>query len=211
MARTRGSTKASTHERIVESAASEIRKHGCSGISVANVMKAAGLTHGGFYAHFMSRDDMLEQALDRGNAEGIARLIAAGQLAEPGGALDAIVASYLSDRHVDHPEGGCTLAALGTELARQAPRLRHRATRHVEAMVRLIAEQLPGDDMPDQRARALAMVSSLVGAVVIARLVDDPTLSRMIRDAVTRSIAGDPVRRPRRPRRRRSARAVAAR
>src|SRR5262249_20810659 len=119
----------------------------------------------------------------------------------PGHGLEAIVASYLSDRHVEHPEGGCTLAALGTETARQAPELRRVATRNVTAMVRLIAEQLPGGDVADNRERALAMLSGMVGALIVARMVDDPALARSVRDAVARSVAGDAVSARRRDRR----------
>jgi AcrR family transcriptional regulator len=194
MSRTPGSTKAETHERIVQTAAREIRRHGYDGASVAEVMKQAGLTHGGFYAHFASREAMLEEALGCAAAEGYARMTAAGQRAEPGHALDAIVASYLSDRHVEHPEGGCTLAALGTETARQAPALRRVATRNVTAMARLLADQLPGGDTDDNRDRALAMLSGMVGALVVARMVDDPELSKAVRDAVARSIAAGPRR-----------------
>jgi AcrR family transcriptional regulator len=194
MSRTPGSTKAETHEKIVQTAARAIREHGYAGASVADVMKQAGLTHGGFYAHFASREAMLEEALGCAAADGFAKLTAVGQRAEPGHALEAIVASYLSDRHVEHPEGGCTLAALGTETARQAPGLRSVATRNVTAMAGLLAAQLPGGDTPDNRDRALAMLSGMVGALVIARMVDDPALSTAVRDAVARSIADDPAR-----------------
>ncbi|HEX7841449.1 MAG TPA: TetR/AcrR family transcriptional regulator [Kofleriaceae bacterium] len=197
MSRTPGSTKAETHERIVETAARAIREHGYAGASVADVMKQAGLTHGGFYAHFASREAMLEEALECAAAEGLSRLMAVSQLAEPGHGLEAIVASYLSDRHVEHPEGGCTLAALGTETARQAPGLRRVATRNVTATARLLAEQLPGGDTGANRAenrdRALAMLSGMVGALILARMVDDPALSRAVRDAVARSVAGKAV------------------
>src|SRR5262247_2984897 len=107
MARTPGSIKAETHERIVKTAARAIREHGYSGASVADVMKQAGLTHGGFYAHFESRDAMLEEALDCAASEGRARLTAASERAEPGQELEALVGSYLSDRHVEHPGSGC--------------------------------------------------------------------------------------------------------
>src|SRR5262249_17796022 len=124
MARTPGSTKAETHERIVKTAARAIREQGYDGASVADVMKQAGLTHGGVYAHFESRDAMLEEAVDCAAGDGRARLIAASEKAEPGRGLEAIVGSYLSDRHVEHPETGCSLAALGSETRRQSPALR---------------------------------------------------------------------------------------
>ena len=191
MARTPGSIKAETHERIVETAARAIRAHGYAGASVADVMKEAGLTHGGFYAHFASRDAMVEEAIERAADEGRARLTGVAERAEPGHALEAIVASYLSDRHVEHPESGCTLAALGSETARQAPALRRIATRQVRGLASLLAAQLPGGDTPDNRDRALTALCGMVGALSLARAVDDPALSRALRDAVARSIAGD--------------------
>jgi AcrR family transcriptional regulator len=187
MSRTPGSTKAETHERIVQTAARAIREHGYAGASVADVMKQAGLTHGGFYAHFASRDAMLEEALDRAAAESRGRMTAVGERAESGRALEAMIASYLSERHVEHPEAGCSLAALASETARQAPALRRIATRQVAGFAALIAEQLPGGDTPENRDRALATVASLVGALTLARVVDDPALSRAIRQAVTRA------------------------
>jgi TetR/AcrR family transcriptional repressor of nem operon len=198
MARTPGSIKAETHERIVETAARAIRAHGYAGASVADVMKEAGLTHGGFYAHFASRDAMVEEAIDRAAGEGRTRLTAAAEGAEPGHALEAIVASYLSDRHVEHPESGCTLAALGSETARQAPALRRIATRQVRGLASLLAVQLPGGDTPDNRDGALALLCGMVGALSLARAVDDPALSRALRDAVARSIQRGPSR-PRSP------------
>jgi TetR/AcrR family transcriptional repressor of nem operon len=194
MARTPGSNKAETHERIVKTAAREIRAHGYDGASVADVMKQAGLTHGGFYAHFESREAMLEEALDCAAGEGRARLTAVGEQAEPGRGLQAIAASYLSDRHVEHPESGCSLAALGSETRRQSPALRRIATRQVRGLAGLLAAQLPGGDTPDNRERALAMLSAMVGALSLSRVVDDPALSRALRDAVLRSVADEPAR-----------------
>jgi len=193
MARTPGSIKAETHERIVKTAARAIREHGYGGASVADVMKQAGLTHGGFYAHFESREAMLEEAVDCAASEGRARLTAVSERAEPGRELEAIVGSYLSDHHVEHPGSGCTLAALGSETARQAPALRKIATRQVNGLAELLAAQLPGD-AAENRERALAMLSAMVGAIALSRVVDDPALSRALREAVLRSAVAEPAR-----------------
>ncbi|HEX3762010.1 MAG TPA: TetR/AcrR family transcriptional regulator [Kofleriaceae bacterium] len=193
MSRTPGSIKAETHERIVETAGRAIRAHGYDGASVADVMKQAGLTHGGFYAHFASREAMLEEAIDRAADDGRGRLRAVADRAEPGHALEAIIASYLSDRHVEHPESGCTLAALGSETRRQAPALRRIATRQVGGLADLIAAQLPGGDTADNRDRALATLCGMVGALSLSRAVDDPALARALRDAVARAATGAPA------------------
>lgn len=189
MARTAGTTKEATHERIVQTAARAIRKHGYDGVSVADVMKQAGLTHGGFYAHFASREAMLEEALDWAAADGLSRLVRASEAGDREAPLASLVAAYLSDRHVEHPESGCSLAALGSETARQAPELRRVATRNVGSLARLIASQLPGSDRAEHRAEVLTALASMVGALVLARAVDDPALSRELRGAVTQAIA----------------------
>jgi len=175
--------KAETHERIVRTAARAIRRDGYAGVSIGEVMKEAGLTHGGFYAHFDSREAMLEEALGQAATDGLARLAQVGQAAEPAKALDAVVASYLSDRHLNAPETGCALAALGTETCRQPAEVRKAATRHVKEMADLIARQMPGWGQPGTHDDALAVMSTLVGAMVIARLVDDPALGKAIRKA----------------------------
>jgi AcrR family transcriptional regulator len=205
MARTPGSIKAETHERIVETAARAIRKHGYAGASVADVMKEAGLTHGGFYAHFASREAMLEQALERAASDAGGRLRAVLEQAEPGREIETIVASYLSDRHLEHPEAGCTLAALATETARQAPGLRRVTTRQVASLARLVGDYLPDPDDGDRREGALSAISTMVGAMILARAVDDPALSRAIRDAAARSISHKAKAAPGRGRRARKA------
>jgi len=188
MKREAGGKKAETHERIVRAAARAIRQHGYDGVSVADVMQDAGLTHGGFYAHFASREAMLEEALDCGAAEAVASLTRATAKADPAHALDALVSGYLSDAHLDHAETGCTLAALGTETRRQPAEIRKLATRRVKELADLIARQLPHWGESGAHSDALAVMSSLVGAMVIARVVDEPALSTAIRDATARLI-----------------------
>ena len=119
-----GSKKEETRERIVRAAARAIRKHGYEGVGVADVMKEAGLTHGGFYAHFESRDALLAAAADQAGAESIESLTRAIAAAKPGQELTALVDTYLSDRHVTAPEQGCAIAAAGSEVPRQQAEVR---------------------------------------------------------------------------------------
>src|SRR2546429_827615 len=114
------SKKEGTRERILRAGARAIRKHGYEGVGVADVMKEAGLTHGGFYAHFESRDALLAAAADQAGAESIENLTRAIAAGEPGQELMALVDTYLSDRHVAAPEHGCALAAAGGRVARPA-------------------------------------------------------------------------------------------
>jgi TetR/AcrR family transcriptional repressor of nem operon len=178
--------KQETHDRIVRTAAVAIRKHGFQGISIADLMEEAGLTHGGFYAHFESRDAMLAEALDEAASESLDRLSKAADGAKPEAALDATLDFYLSDRHVDAPERGCTLAALGSETARQSPEVRRVATRRTREMADLIERQMPGWGKSDRHEDALGVLRTLVGGVLLSRAVDDPQLSKQIRSAAKR-------------------------
>src|SRR5437762_13008645 len=114
MTRTPSSRKEATHERIVEVAARAIRRSGYGGTGVADIMKEAGLTHGGFYAHFASREAMLAEAADRAGAEGVAALARVADATPPKQALSALLSAYLSKAHVEGVETGCTVAALGS-------------------------------------------------------------------------------------------------
>src|SRR5690242_2551362 len=122
-------SKEATHERIVEAAARAIRRTGYDGTGVADIMKDAGLTHGGFYAHFASREAMLAEAADRAGSESVAMMERIGATAPPSRALQAMMEAYLSKAHVEGVETGCAAAALGSEMPRQAPEVRRAATR----------------------------------------------------------------------------------
>jgi AcrR family transcriptional regulator len=177
------SRKEATHERIVEAAARAIRRSGYRGTGVADIMKDAGLTHGGFYAHFESREAMLAEAADRAGAESVATLerIAAG--APPEKALETLMRAYLSKEHLQSVESGCPMAALGSEMPRQAPEVRRAATRRIKEAIDLVARQLPEWGKPGAHEQALATLSTMVGAMVLARAVDDPKLSDAFRSA----------------------------
>src|SRR5258708_15303909 len=118
--------KEESHERIVRAAARAIRKHGYEGLGVAQVMKEAGLTHGGFYAHFDSRDALLAEAADLAGAESIENLSRAVAAAKPGGEFAALVDSYFSDRHLPAPEQAlcCAVAPSPLAVPHQPPQLR---------------------------------------------------------------------------------------
>jgi TetR/AcrR family transcriptional repressor of nem operon len=185
---TTGTKKQETHDKIVRTAAVAIRRSGYDGASVAAIMDEAGLTHGGFYAHFESRDAMLAEALDQGAAEALDRLGKASDGVAPGEALHAVVASYLSDRHLASPERGCTLAALGSETPRQTPEVRRVMTRRVRELASLLERQLPGWGEPGRHEEALGAMSAMVGAMVIARAIDDPALGKAVRAAAAKLI-----------------------
>ncbi|MGB7193359.1 MAG: TetR/AcrR family transcriptional regulator [Collimonas pratensis] len=177
------SRKEATHERIVEVAARAIRRSGYAGTGVADIMKEAGLTHGGFYAHFASRETLLAEAADRAGAEAVSLSADIAAAAAPEQSLQAVMQAYLSQQHLEDVENGCPVAALGSEMHRQAPEVRHAATRHIKAMIDMVARQLPDWGTPDAHQQAMFMVSSMVGTMMMARAVDDPRLSEALRVA----------------------------
>ena len=183
MSRTPNSRKEETHERIVDAAARAIRKHGYAGVGVAEVMKEAGLTHGGFYAHFDSREGMLAEAADRAGADGMAVMARVAAAAPPRKALEAVLRTYLSKEHAEGVETGCAIAALGSEMPRQGPKVRRAATRRIKEMIDLVARQSPDWGQPGAHERALVTVATALGALVMARAVDDPKLASAVREA----------------------------
>lgn len=189
MRRSAPSRKEETHERIVEAAARAIRRSGYDGTSVSDIMKDAGLTHGGFYAHFPSREAMLAEAADRAGAEAVAASARIAAAASPQEALRVLLEAYLSKAHVQNAETGCPVVALGSEMPRQAPEVRRASTRRIKEMIDLVARQSPDWGQPGAHERALATVATMVGAVLLARAVDDPKLSDALRRAALQHLA----------------------
>lgn len=177
------SPKEITHERIVEAAARAIRRSGYNGTSVADIMKAAGLTHGGFYAHFESREAMLAEAADRAGAESVALMEHVAATTPPEETLRAMAEAYLAQEHLEGVETGCGTAALVSEMPRQTAEVRRAATRRIKEMIDLVARQLPNWGQPGAHEQALVIVAMMVGTLTLARAVDDPKLSEALRDA----------------------------
>lgn len=189
MRRPTPSRKEATHERIVEAAARAIRRSGYDGVAVADIMKDAGLTHGGFYAHFASREAMLAEAADRAGAEALAASARIAASAPSANALRPLLQAYLSKEHVRDAENGCPVVALGSEMPRQAPAVRRAATRRIKEMIDLVARQSPDWGEPGAHERALATVATMVGALLLARAVDDSKLSDALREAALDHLA----------------------
>ena len=188
MAKTSTRSKEVTHDRIVDAASRAIRRSGYHGTGVADIMKAAGLTHGGFYAHFPSRDAMLAEAADRAGGDAVVLMERVAAAAPPQQALQAMMQAYLSDEHVKGIETGCATAALGSEMPRQAPEVRRAATRRIKEMIDLVARHSNDWGQPGAHEQALAAVSTMVGALVLARAVDDDRLSESLRHAAIKHL-----------------------
>ena len=179
---------AQNRERILDVAAQLFRERGFDGIGLADLMKSAGLTHGGFYGHFASKEDLIAQACARAQESSLATL---HRVAESGGkkGLSAVASAYLSPAHRDQPGEGCVLAALGAEAARRGSPVRSAFTRGVRSALELLTRLSPDKSERARRKRALAAYASMIGALVLARAVDDPELSEEVLQSVRASIA----------------------
>jgi TetR/AcrR family transcriptional repressor of nem operon len=188
-AQSRSSIKEASHERIVGAAARAIRRSGYNGTGVADIMKEAGLTHGAFYAHFESREAMLAEAADRAGAESNSLAASVIAAVPSDQALQALMQVYLSKEHLESIETGCPISALGSEMPRQSPEVRLAATRRIKEMIDLVARQLPDWGQPSAHERALVTVATMVGTLILARAVNDPTLSDALCNASLKSLA----------------------
>ena len=162
------SKKELSHARIVDVASKAIRRAGYRGVGVADIMKEAGLTHGGFYAHFDSRDGLLVEAMARAGQENIASLSKAieRRLAMGDTRYQALVETYLHEAHLERTENGCVIAALSSEMTRQEDAVRDEARRRVDAMVEFVQTALP--DGSDE-SEASVVTATMVGALQLAR------------------------------------------
>jgi TetR/AcrR family transcriptional repressor of nem operon len=167
---------AENRERILDTAATLFRERGFDGVGVADVMKAVGLTHGGFYGHFSSKDDLAAQALGRAFVHS-GQWATEAKAAEPEAPLRAIVDRYLSPLHRDDPGHGCPVAALGCDVARQGAASRLAATEGVRTALSGLSAIAPGASAAERRTSAVASYATLVGALVLARMVEDEALS----------------------------------
>ena len=177
-------------ERIVDVAARLFREKGYDGIGVADLMKNAGLTHGGFYGHFASKEDLMIEACQHAlnkSLEGWRGKVAS----DPQRALPAIIENYLTTRHRDQPGSGCPAAAMGVDVARMSPGARPAFTQATQQQFALLQDLLPDSAPEERRQQAIATFAAMVGAMVLARSVDDEALSAEILDAVKAQLLAD--------------------
>ncbi len=174
--------KAVTRRRILDETAVELRRHGPTGLSIARVMKQAGLTHGGFYFHFASKDALVAQAID--HMFTVRREVLPTVERDPRAALDRIVAAYLSRTHRDHPEAGCPIPILAGEESRLPAAARDALRAGAERMTAIIADHLAQIGSDDPRGRARLAVAQMVGAIATARMITDAAESEgLLRNA----------------------------
>jgi TetR/AcrR family transcriptional repressor of nem operon len=157
---------ADNRKRILDAAARLFRERGFEGVTVAQSMNAAGLTHGAFYGHFASKDDLIAQAF--------AHVLATGEHPTD---MKAFAALYLSAAHRDDPGGACLFSSLGTEAVRTSREARHALTESVRSQIRKFGESAPGKTAEERRQAAVGSWAAMIGTVLLARIVDDPALS----------------------------------
>lgn len=167
---------AEKHARILEQASILFRERGFSGVSVSEIMKATGLTHGAFYNHFASKEDLIAKSIEDTSEKALGAM---REEAASGQSAAQFVDAYLSEQHRDDRGNGCLMAALASEIARE-PAAQCAFTRHVQGMVKSLAEPFAKAKKRNARRQAIHTLSSIVGAIVLARAVDHPELSEEI-------------------------------
>ncbi len=176
--------KVRTHRRIVRNASRQLRAKGLSGPAVATLMRASGLTHGGFYRHFGSRDDLVVEAIEESLQELCDRLVTLAKQAEPREGWKAMVKSYLSLELCDRPGEGCPIAALAPDMARTRPALKQRISAAILKFRQELLPFMPGRNAEEKAVNFLAIFSSMVGTIAIARTMPDVTVRQKILNSV---------------------------
>jgi TetR/AcrR family transcriptional repressor of nem operon len=172
--------KTETHERIIDAAARSFREHGSGGQGVARLMKDVGMTHGGFYRHFESKEELLVDAITRGFQETADGMIAAAAKAPQGEQLRRIIERYLSLEHLEDPGGGCVLSTLASEIARQRPTVRARINAAMKSYRERLLPFLPGKDDAERRRQFIVLFPAMAGVLMTARAMSDPAARKEI-------------------------------
>jgi TetR/AcrR family transcriptional regulator, transcriptional repressor for nem operon len=180
---------AENRQRILDVAGRLFRQKGFEGVGVDGIMEEAGLTHGGFYGHFASKADLADQACSAALVESNQKWEALAQ-GSSGDALAEIARSYLSKRHRDDPGNGCVFAALGSEVARRSDPVRSSVTQGVRAQLGTLERVAKARSKAARREKAITALSGMVGAMVLARLVNDSALSKEILTVAASAFGG---------------------
>lgn len=186
-----------THNRIVENGSYGLRQNGAEGLSVVELMKLAGLTHGGFYNHFDSRAALVGEAIAFAMDQMVERWRKLANGKADGHRFEALIADYLSLRHRDNPRQGCALPALAADVARSSPSERRALASKLEKMIDIFVEVLPIEEPQQARQIATGAIATMVGSIVLSRAVGAGKLSDDILDA-GRMTAGGRTHKPQR-------------
>jgi TetR/AcrR family transcriptional repressor of nem operon len=201
--------KLETHARIVKRASVRLREKGAHGIGVADLMKDAGLTHGGFYAHFDSREALVIEAFAHAMDRSTERWRKIGETTPPDKRLAMIVDSYLTPVHRDDPGHGCAIPTLGAEIARESPKTRKAFAAKLDQMIDMMADQISDVSRKAARKQAMSAIATMMGTLVMARVAGTGEFSEEILAAGRDAVVGRAVA-PKRPARKPASRKAAA-
>lgn len=180
---------AENRQKIVEIASRLFREQGLDGIGVADLMKSAGFTHGGFYGHFDSKEDLMAEACSHAANKLVSGLKETVETATEN-PLAAVATNYLSIDHCQSVGEGCVVVALGSEASRHGEKVSHVLTESLKELFELLATIVPGRSKAARYEKALSTYASMVGAMVLARSVDDPELAEQILNSVMKTLIG---------------------
>ncbi|RTM02568.1 MAG: TetR/AcrR family transcriptional regulator [Bradyrhizobiaceae bacterium] len=188
--------KQETHDRIVRKASVRLREKGAHGIGVADLMKEAGLTHGGFYAHFDSREALVMEAFAYAMDRSMEHWRKLTEEATPEKRLALVAESYLSTLHRDNPGTGCSIPALGAEIARESPKARKAFAGKLDEMIEQLADYIPNLPRKAARKQAIATLATMAGTMLLARIAGSSELSDEVlkagRDSALESTKREP-------------------
>jgi TetR/AcrR family transcriptional repressor of nem operon len=172
--------KAEIHQKIVKDASRRIRSEGLAGAAVSTIMRDTGLTHGGFYKHFESKDKLLLESLSEAFGDVLARLVQAANQSKPETAWKAIVKTYLSPEHCSHAENWCPLTALAPELFRADRKMKGRIFDELRNYKGRLQPFMPGRRASDKEQSFFVIFSTMIGAVQLARLMPEPAMREKV-------------------------------
>lgn len=182
---------AKTRQEIIKAASTLLRERGLHGISVAELMSEIGLTHGGFYTHFESKEALTSEALDAAFGESMRQWSSVLESARTKNGFTSLVDLYLTEEHLKDPGTGCAVPALGSEIARAGREVRESVAKGIGEMIEVFAKQMD-DPLPERRReRAIVTVASLVGAIVMARCVNDERAAQSYLKATRSQLLGN--------------------
>lgn len=183
--------KSSIHGKIVKTASRQLRKKGLNGPTVATLMKASGLTHGGFYKHFSSRDDLVVEAVEESLRELTQTLIDAAGRSGSRAPWKSIIESYLSLERCDGAGRGCPIAALAPDIARTPSAMKRRTSAAILKFREELIPFMPGQTSEEKGSNFLMIMTSMVGAIVIARTMPELVVRQKILDTVRDRLLGN--------------------
>ena len=169
--------KAMTHSRLLKKATEQFRERGVQATGIAKLMNRVGMTHGGFYAHFKNKEDLVTTAMATMFDESVAHMKEAIDGARDGKNVTAIVNGYLSERHRDDPSGGCLLPVMAAEIARQPKSVREAYTRGFKDQIKKMAKYMPGKNEDERCEQARLLLAGMAGTMTLARAMSDRELS----------------------------------